>query len=98
MNSGGFVSLPIQTFEMRLVKRETEKTIIYTSARNGSTGEQFEALLPAVQKCGFCYCFKLVLVVGLNSQTGPGCQPWFSKQFKFNSLFPLLFSSFYYHK
>lgn len=48
MNSGGFVSLPIQTFEMRLVKRETEKTIIYTSARNGSTGEQFEALLPAV--------------------------------------------------
>lgn len=74
MNSGGFVSLPIQTFEMGSVKRETEKTIIYTSARNKSTGEQFKALLPAVQKCGFCYCFKLVVVAGLNSQTRPGCQ------------------------
>lgn len=95
MNSGIFVLLPTQTFEMGLAKRKTKKTIIYRSARNGSTGEQFEAVHPAVQKCcGFCYCLKLVLVVGLNSQTRPGCQFWFSNQFKFNSLFPLLFSSF----
>lgn len=73
MNSG-FVSPPIQTFEMVLVKRETEKTIICTSVRNRSTGEKFEALLPAVQKYGFCYHFKWVVVAGLNSQTGPRCQ------------------------
>lgn len=74
MNSGGFVSLLIQTFEMDLVKGETGKTIICTSVRNRSTGEQFEALLPAVQKRGFCYRFKCFVAAGLNSQTGPGCQ------------------------
>lgn len=79
MNSVIFVSIPTRAFRMWLVKRETKKTIIYTSARNGSTGEQFEAVHPAVQKRGFCYCLKLVLVVGLNSQTRPGCQYCFFK-------------------
>lgn len=54
MNSGIFVSIPTQTFGIQLVKRETKTIIIHTSARNGSTGEQFEAVYPAVQKSGFC--------------------------------------------
>jgi len=71
MNFGIFVSLPVQPFEITLVKRETKKTIICTSARNGSTGEQFEAVHPAVQK---------MLWFLLLPQISPGCRAQFRGQ------------------
>lgn len=58
MNSGGFVSLPIQTFEIVLVKSETEKTIIYTSTRKGTQGSSL--------KLNFQLCKDVVSATALN--------------------------------
>lgn len=58
MNSGGFVSLPIQTFEIVLVKSETEKTIIYTSTRKGTQGSSL--------KLYFQLCKDVVSATALN--------------------------------